>query len=128
MSRGRGVKGNREVSPLFLLGVCGGGRYAEHAEVTSKEGGSWGKHGFPHGSEPKASDGHAIILSTGRSRIEEPPAASRRGSGRRGAAAGARAGTGTMPGSVSGRMLGARDPGTIAQISSSALSGALSIR
>jgi hypothetical protein len=23
-----------------------------------KEGGSWGKHGFPHGSEPKASDAH----------------------------------------------------------------------
>jgi hypothetical protein len=22
----------------------------------SNEGGSWGKHGFPHGSEPKASD------------------------------------------------------------------------
>ena len=24
-----------------------------------QEGGSWGKHGFPHGSEPKASDAHA---------------------------------------------------------------------
>jgi hypothetical protein len=23
-----------------------------------KEGGTWGKHGFPHGSEPKASDAH----------------------------------------------------------------------
>src|SRR5437879_762039 len=59
MSGGRGVRGNREVSPLFLLSVRGGGRHAASAEATSKEGGSWGKHGFPHGSEPKASDAHA---------------------------------------------------------------------
>src|SRR5207245_5465713 len=25
-----------------------------------EEGGSWGKHGFPHGSEPKASDAHSL--------------------------------------------------------------------
>src|SRR5215207_8574433 len=24
----------------------------------TEEGGTWGKHGFPHGSEPKASDAH----------------------------------------------------------------------
>ena len=28
-----------------------------------KEGGSWGKHGFPHGSEPKASDSHTFLTS-----------------------------------------------------------------
>src|SRR6266550_7053361 len=59
MSAGRGVRGNREVSPLFLLWGGGGGRIATTPEATSKEEGSWGKHGFPHGSEPKASDVHA---------------------------------------------------------------------
>ena len=44
---------------MFLLGGGGGGRIAGIPEATSEEGGSWGKHGFPHGSEPKASDGHA---------------------------------------------------------------------
>src|SRR5438093_2279301 len=59
MSRGRGVRGNREVSPFFLLRGDGGGRKATTPEATPKEGGSWGKHGFPHGSEPKARDAHA---------------------------------------------------------------------
>jgi hypothetical protein len=49
---GKGLGGNREVSPVFLLGAradfSGAG-----AEAISKEGGSWGKHGFPHGSEPQ---------------------------------------------------------------------------
>jgi hypothetical protein len=69
MSGGRGVRGNREVSPLFL-------------EAIHKEGGSWGKHGFPHASEPKASDAHdthttrsavitALTVATG-SRIFQP--------------------------------------------------------
>src|SRR5215210_4418544 len=57
MSRGRGVKGNREVPPLFLL-RGGGDRSASIPEATSKEVGSWGKHGFPHASEPKARDAH----------------------------------------------------------------------
>jgi acetyl-CoA/propionyl-CoA carboxylase biotin carboxyl carrier protein len=52
---GRGFGGNREVSPLFLLerrgDLSGAG-----LEAFYKEGGSWGKHGFPHGSERKASD------------------------------------------------------------------------
>src|SRR5438105_7550311 len=39
MSLGRGVWGNREVPP-----------------PSWKKGATWGKHGFPHGSEPKASD------------------------------------------------------------------------
>jgi len=57
MSGGRGVRGNREVSPLFLLSARGDLSGAS-AEAIPKEGGSWGKHGFPHGSDPKASDGH----------------------------------------------------------------------
>jgi len=71
MSGGRGVRGNREVSPLFLLRGGGSGRIATTTttttttpEATSKEGGSWGKHGFPHGSEPKARDAHARIDSS----------------------------------------------------------------
>ena len=35
---------------------CGGtGRFL----LGGEEGGSWGKHGFPHGSKPKARDAHA---------------------------------------------------------------------
>ena len=63
MSGGRGVKGNREVSPLFLLRGGGGDRIANTSEATPKEEGSWGKHVFPHGSEPKASDGHARTVA-----------------------------------------------------------------
>src|SRR6266540_6241289 len=40
---GEGSQGNREVP---------------QQNRPLKEGGSWGKHGFPHGSEPEASDGH----------------------------------------------------------------------
>src|SRR5881396_3494372 len=37
---------------------CGGTGRFPHAR--QEEGGlTWGKHGFPHGSEPKASDGHS---------------------------------------------------------------------
>ena len=39
MSVWRGVRGNREVPPQ-----------------SRKKGATWGKHGFPHGSEPQASD------------------------------------------------------------------------
>src|SRR5439155_23516997 len=67
MTGGRGVRGNREVSPLFLLGGGGGGRIATPLEATSQEGDSWGKHGFPHESEPKASDGH-VLSQNARSR------------------------------------------------------------
>jgi hypothetical protein len=63
MSGGRGVGGNREVSPTFLLSVRGGGRKAARAEALPEEGGSWGKHGFPHGSEPKASDAHDEVTT-----------------------------------------------------------------
>src|SRR6266550_5262831 len=57
MSGGRGFGGNREVPPAALLGLrdefSGAGD-----EAYTKEGGTWGKHGFPHGSEPKARDAH----------------------------------------------------------------------
>jgi hypothetical protein len=43
-----GVGGNREVPPEVLLGG---------AEASlEEEGGSWGKHGFHHASEPEASE------------------------------------------------------------------------
>src|SRR5215204_6370304 len=57
MIGGRGPRGNREVSPLPLLSMRGDLSGAR-AEAAPKEGGSWGKHGFTHGSEPKASDDH----------------------------------------------------------------------
>ena len=57
-------------------------------------------------------DLHEIIRSTGTSRIDEAPAASSFGSSRQTSAAGTSACTATMPGSASGRTLGAREPGT----------------
>jgi hypothetical protein len=53
----------------FLLSVCGGGRHAAGAEAIPKEGSSCGKHGFPHASEPKASEGHATSESLSRKRL-----------------------------------------------------------
>ena len=47
---GKGRGGNREVSPLSLFSPRGDLSGAG-AEAIPKEGGSWGKHGFPHGSE-----------------------------------------------------------------------------
>jgi len=51
--RVEGAGENREVSPLLLSdergdlsGACVG--------ASPKEGGSWGKHGFPHATEPQA--------------------------------------------------------------------------
>ena len=59
LTRGRGVGGNREVSPIFLLDPRGD-RSGARVEAILKEGGSWGKHGFPHGTErpakPEAED------------------------------------------------------------------------
>jgi hypothetical protein len=52
--------GNREVSRHFLLtargdlsGACG--------EATPKEGGTWGKHCFPDGSEAELSDERGVF-------------------------------------------------------------------
>jgi hypothetical protein len=46
--RVEGVGGNREVPPNVILG----GAEASFEE----EGGSWGKHGFLHASEPEVSE------------------------------------------------------------------------
>jgi hypothetical protein len=49
-----GAGENREVRPREILGTrdyLSGARVEAHKE---EEGGSWGKHGFPHASEPKA--------------------------------------------------------------------------
>ena len=52
---GEGVMGNREVLRIEILarradlsGASG------KAHIEEEEGGSWGKHGFPHAIEPKA--------------------------------------------------------------------------
>ncbi len=52
--RGEGAEGNREVSPL--LSDERGDLSGAYVGASPKEGGSWGKHGFPHASEPKASE------------------------------------------------------------------------
>jgi hypothetical protein len=54
------VPGNRKVSRLFLLDERGD-RSGALVEAIPKEGGSWGKHRFPHGSEPKASDERGVF-------------------------------------------------------------------
>jgi hypothetical protein len=46
--RVEGDGGNREVPPAWILGG---------AEASlEEEGGPWGKHGFPHATEPEASE------------------------------------------------------------------------
>ena len=47
----------------MLLGARGDLR-AARVEAILKEGGSWGKHGFPYGSEPQACDRHAANSSS----------------------------------------------------------------
>jgi hypothetical protein len=51
MGCGRGIGGNREVSPSYLLDVRGDLSGAG-VEAFPEEAGTWGKHGFPHGREP----------------------------------------------------------------------------
>jgi hypothetical protein len=62
---GKGPGGNREVSPVFLLGarsdLSGAG-----AEAIFKEGGSWGKHGFLHGSERQLATAQEEAAATAR--------------------------------------------------------------
>src|SRR5581483_4343797 len=72
-------------------------------------------------------DAHRSIRSTGTTRIENAPTASRRGSSCQTSVAGTSACTSTMPGSASGITLGEREPIT-SQISSRLASGASSIR
>ena len=52
--RVEGAGGNREVSPLDLFDARGDLSGAGVEANTPEEGGSWGKHGFPHATEPKA--------------------------------------------------------------------------
>ena len=47
---GKGPRGNREVPSDLLLDLRGDLSGAT-VEAYGKEGGSWGKHGFPHGGE-----------------------------------------------------------------------------
>jgi hypothetical protein len=54
------VVGNRKVSHHAILAVRGD-RSGARGEAIHEEGGSWGKHGFPHGSEPKASDERGVF-------------------------------------------------------------------
>ena len=50
------VSGNREVSRCAIPAVRADVRGAWGWACMEEEEGTWGKHGFPHGSEPKASD------------------------------------------------------------------------
>ena len=50
-----GDGGNREVSTL-LLSDERGDLSGAYVGASLKEGGSWGKHGFPHATEPHASE------------------------------------------------------------------------
>jgi hypothetical protein len=47
-----GKGGNREVPPLVFVTARNAGGDA----FTEEEGGSWGKHGFPHAMEPEAKE------------------------------------------------------------------------
>jgi hypothetical protein len=54
--RVEGVGGNRKVSPFEILRARRDTR-AAGAQAHLKEGGPWGKHGFPQATEPKAENG-----------------------------------------------------------------------
>ncbi|HYY62975.1 MAG TPA: hypothetical protein VE688_00055 [Gaiellaceae bacterium] len=51
-----GEGGNREVPPPLLVGERGGSIAAIADANLEEEGGSWGKHGFPHATEPEAEE------------------------------------------------------------------------
>ena len=54
---GEGVMGNREVPRIEILRLRAHPRGAlAEACPEEEEGGSWGKHGFPHATEPKAKE------------------------------------------------------------------------
>jgi hypothetical protein len=46
--------GNREVPRIAIPAACGDGGGAWGRATPEEEGGSWGKHGFPHPTEPEA--------------------------------------------------------------------------
>jgi hypothetical protein len=58
--RGGRASKNREVSRLSLLAVRGDPS-AMRGEAYPEEGGSWGKHGCPHGSEAERSDERGVF-------------------------------------------------------------------
>jgi hypothetical protein len=51
-----GEGGNREVPTLDFFDARGDLSGAGVEANLPEEGGSWGKHGFPHGSKPKVCD------------------------------------------------------------------------
>jgi hypothetical protein len=51
-----GERGNREVPPRAKRRVPGDMRGRRAAVYSEEEGGSWGKHGFPHATEPEAEE------------------------------------------------------------------------
>jgi hypothetical protein len=57
--RVEGVGGNREVSLLLLSDARGDLSGAGVGAYLEKEGGAWGKHGFPHATEPQAREAPA---------------------------------------------------------------------
>jgi hypothetical protein len=57
--RVEGEGGNREVSPIFISDVRGDPSGACVGAYAEQEGGSGGEHGFPHASEPQASEAAA---------------------------------------------------------------------
>ena len=56
-----GTGANREVPPPELSGAAGGS--------PGKEGGSWGSHGFPRGSESETSDAHILVEMSSKIRV-----------------------------------------------------------
>jgi len=54
---GEGVMGNREVPRIEIPIACGDLSGAWDWAISIEEGGSWGKHGFPDATEPKAKEG-----------------------------------------------------------------------
>jgi hypothetical protein len=50
--------GNREVSPL-VVSDARGDLSGAGVGASKKEGGSWGKHGFPHATEPQVREAAA---------------------------------------------------------------------
>ena len=54
--RVEGEGGNREVPPRLIRRVPADMRGRRAAAYSEEEGGSWGKHGFPHAAEPEAEE------------------------------------------------------------------------
>jgi len=59
MIMGKGLGGNRKVSPYGILGGRADLSEATAEAIHREEGGAWGRHGFPQGSKPKARDDHS---------------------------------------------------------------------